>query len=292
MSAANIFAAQGRTGLMLVEPANEESVTWESTISEASTVKDSEERGSENPFTVSYRKALEGASSPYLSDTDFDPTLWWLTRVCAFLLGCALVTLFRTDAFSSALLTRRALRGYIVDSTQTKLPLSSFCSSAKCEKSLEDRFIVVTLEPFKAGRVSLPKHRLIVASALDVLLVLLWISILAITPWFHLVGSSYLSGVPIWATVLSCLVVLVASHQHLLLANEPLLDTSQVGSHNDRLCRHRHLFACTFRSFLGRRCGRALGCNFHESSHHGSGDPSMGSWGSALAHRHKLHGES
>lgn len=210
MSAANIFAAQGRTGLMLVEPANDESVTWASTIAEASTVKDSEERGSENPFTVTYRKALEGASSPYLSDTDFDPTLSWLSRVCAFLLSCALVALFRTDALSCALLTRRALRGYMVDSTQTKLPLSSFCSSARLQQSLEDRFIVVILEPFK-GRVSLPKYRLIVASALDVVLVLLWILILAITPWFHLVGSSYLSGVPIWATALSCLVVLVAS---------------------------------------------------------------------------------
>lgn len=102
VSAANIFAAHGHTGLMLLEPANEDSVTWESTISEASTVKDSEERGSENPFTASYRKALAGESSATLNDTDFDPTLWWLSRLCSFLLGCVLVLLFRTDAFSSA----------------------------------------------------------------------------------------------------------------------------------------------------------------------------------------------
>lgn len=210
VSAANIFAAKGRTGLMLVEPANEECVTWERTISDASTVWDSEERGNENPFAVSYRKALAGESSSTHNDTEFDPTLWWLSRACAFVLACALVILFRTDAFSSALLTRRAMRGYMVDSTQTKLPLSSFCSSARCEISLEDHFIVVTLEPLK-GCFSLPKHRLLVASALEVLLVLLWITIIAITPWFHLIGSSYLSDVPIWATALSCLVVIVAS---------------------------------------------------------------------------------
>ena len=210
VSAALVFSAPGHTGLMLLEPANEESVTWGSTISEASTIKDSEERGNENPFSVTYRKALAGEPSPALNDTNFDPSLWWLSRMCAFLLACVLVTLFRTDAFSSALLTRRALRGYIVDSTQTKLPLSSFCSSAKCELSLEDRFIVVTLEPLKSA-FSLPKHRLLVACALEILLVLLWITILAITPRFHLVGSSYLGGVPIWASATACLVAIVAS---------------------------------------------------------------------------------
>jgi hypothetical protein len=211
VSAANIFAAEGHTGLMLVEPANEESVTWGSTISEASTVRDSEERGNENPFTVSYRKALAGEASPTQNDTEFDPTLWWISRVCAFVLACALVAFFRTDAFSCALLTRRAMRGYMVDSTQTKLPLSSFCSAARCETSLDNHFIVVTLEPIVKGWFSLPKERLLVASALEGILVLLWITIIAITPWFHLVGSSYLSGVPIWATAVSCLVVIVAS---------------------------------------------------------------------------------
>lgn len=209
-SVATLFAGKGHTGLMLVEPANEESVTWAATISEASTVKDAEERGNENPFTVCYRKGLVGEATPANSETEYDPALWWLSRLCAFLLSSTLVILFRTDAFSSALLTRRAMRGYIVDSTQTKLPLSSFCCKASCWMSLEDRFIVVTLEPIH-GHLSLPKHRLMVASALEALLVLVWIVIIAVTPRFHLVGSSYLRGVPIWAAALSCLVAIVAS---------------------------------------------------------------------------------
>ncbi len=208
-SIADVFAEEGHTGLMLLEPANDDSVTWGNTILEASSVKDAEDRGNENPFTASYRKALAGEPSATLTETKFDTSLWWLSRMCGFFSACVLVILFRTDAFSSALITRRAMRGYIVDSTQTKLPLLAFCSSAQCQISIESHFNVVILAPWK-GRYSLPVHRLLMAAVLEVLLVLLWITIMAITPWFHLVGSSYLNGLSIWATVLSCLVVLLA----------------------------------------------------------------------------------
>jgi hypothetical protein len=57
-SIADVFAEEGHTGLMLLEPANDDSVTWGNTILEASSVKDAEDRGNENPFTASYRKAL------------------------------------------------------------------------------------------------------------------------------------------------------------------------------------------------------------------------------------------
>ncbi len=209
VSISDVFAQEGHTGLMLLEPANDESVTWGDTILEASSVKDAEDRGNENPFTASYRKALAGEPSATPSETKFDTALWWLSRMCVFFSACVLVILFRTDAFSSALITRRAMRGYIVDSTQTKLPLLAFCSSAQCETSIENHFNVVILAPWK-GRYSLPVHRLLMATMLEVLLVLLWITIMAITPWFHLVGSSYLNDLSIWATVLSCLVVLLA----------------------------------------------------------------------------------
>ncbi|CAK9225852.1 unnamed protein product [Sphagnum troendelagicum] len=161
-SIADVFAEEGHTGLMLLEPANDESVTWGSTILEASSVKDAEERGNENPFTASYRKALAGEPSATLTETKFDTSLWWLSRI-----------------------------------------------SAQCEISIENHFNVVILAPWK-GRYSLPVHRLLMATVLEVLLVLLWITIMAITPWFHLVGSSYLNGLSIWATVLSCVVVLLA----------------------------------------------------------------------------------
>ncbi len=216
-SIAEVFAEEGHTGLMLLEPANNEGVKWGDTILEASSVKDAEERGNENPFTASYRKALAGEPSAHLAETTtkFDASLWWLSRMCGFFSACVLIILFRTDAFSSALITRRAMRGYIVDSTQTKLPLLAFCSSAQCKISIENHFNVVILAPWK-GRYSLPVHRLLMATMLEVLLVLLWITTMAITPWFHLVGSSYLNGLSYWAVLFSWLVVGLASSTNVI----------------------------------------------------------------------------
>jgi hypothetical protein len=98
-SIADVFAEEGHTGLMLLEPANDDSVTWGNTILEASSVKDAEDRGNENPFTASYRKALAGEPSATLTETKFDTSLWWLSRMCGFFSACVLVILFRTDAF-------------------------------------------------------------------------------------------------------------------------------------------------------------------------------------------------
>lgn len=207
-SVAQIFG-EGGTGLILLEPANEESVTWSSTILEASTVKDADDRGNENPFTKGYKEALAGVTNFGLKETKYDASAWWLSRVCAFTISCALVVLFRIDPFSSILLARRSLRGYVVDSTQTKLPLLDFCSSAAFNDSGEGLNLVL-LRPRK-GKYSLPVHSFLLATSLEVIVLPLWLTFLAITPWFSAIGSSYLNNLPVWATAVCCSVVLPAS---------------------------------------------------------------------------------
>ena len=105
-----------------------------------------------------------------------------------------------TDALLSALLASQTLRGYIVDSTQTRLPLMAFCSSAQCEISAETRFNVVILTPLKAKLFSLP----VVAAGLGIVLAMGWDSAIAITPWFNLVGSRYLGYGSVLLSVRLC----------------------------------------------------------------------------------------
>ena len=169
-SVAQIFG-EGGTGLILLEPANEESVTWSSTILEASTVKDADDRGNENPFTKGYKEALAGETNIRDTDMEYDASSWWISRVCAFTISCVLIILFRIDSFSSVLLARRSLRGYVVDSTQTKLPLLDFCSSAACYDSGKDSgegLVLVVLRPRK-GRYPLPVHSFLLATSLEVI---------------------------------------------------------------------------------------------------------------------------
>lgn len=82
----------------------------------------------------------------------------------------------------------------------------AFCSSAQCEILAETRLNVVILTPLKAKLFSLPVQGYCGGSWTEG-----WISAIAITPWFNLVESSYLGDIPIWATAVSCLVVLLAT---------------------------------------------------------------------------------
>lgn len=202
---------EGNTGLIMLEPAFEPSVHWEKTMMEACLTKDAAEHGSENPFITTYRKALEGEESTSTGREEYADALWWFSRVGAFVLASALVLIFRTDAFSSVLLARRGLRGYIVDSTGTKLPLSTFCMLAQCYGVPGERRAFVVLKPKPSFILGMPERALWFATALEAIVFLLWIISLATTPWFHPVGSSYLKDQPFWAAVVCAIFVLLAT---------------------------------------------------------------------------------
>ena len=216
---------EGMSGFILVEGDTSEGLKWSETLIQASVTRDASDRGTSNTFVHSYKRALEGVPSEHVSTHMMRDSPIWLSRLGAFLVASVLVLLFRTDPFSSILLARRTMRAYILDSTATKLPLEFFLKQANVQGVEGERRAFVVFKRKDNFVLCEPRRALLWTGAFpEALVVVMWLGAIAVVPWFHPAGSSYVVGATNWALFLGCNFALVASCMNAFVWSIPFIN--------------------------------------------------------------------